>query len=729
MPRERKRRGRREEARQNKRKHDEADPEEDESSKRFKGDVQDGDDAELPTDDVAAGDDFIAFNADPSRDQTHPETSDDQAPGWSDEQTEFHGLLTPEEQEYYSSVNEKIVADDFESPEDKALFVDAVHRETQGKELKVASSQSCSRYLEKILMLSTADQLRTLFHKFLGNLTYLVRHRFGSHCCERLFLEAAKHVGEQQKDGEEKELPSLEEMFLSAADELGPNVGFLLTDRFASHTLRVLFLILSGEALDDESTMTILASKKKEVPVAMTKSHDADRPKRRVPKSFRKALQKLIENFVSTIDSTYLRALATHPTGNPVLQLLLRLELAMHGKNQPDVSLYRKLLPEEGEDDENSETAKFISGLLYDPVGSHLVEGLVQNLAGKAFKKVYRTVLKPRLGSMVKNDTASYVAIKTLERLGKDDLAEAKTSVLPEFSTLLARRRFAVVKVIVERCVVRHVDLQEVAQIIQAEYGEPSTLLPGLLGFSTAAADQKLPRSTEADEPRAPTAAPKTDVHASLLAQAMLHAPGPVGSLVHDGLLALDGDALVAMCRDPAASRLVQNALAPTRPGSGAGAGDNQQFRRRFVPRFYGQIVGLAQHLTGSYVVDALWSATDNLHFMKERLAGELAGDAGTLRESPFGRNVWKNWSMELYLRRPAEWRALAKDKPEDKTDKTETKGVAATNVAPDAPSKPKSAIELARERHAKKTSQAHHPKRRAPATSANAIAVVRSTA
>lgn len=693
MPRENRKRGRREEAKLEKRKRDET---QQGPSKRFKSDDEPRDEIRIDGD---AGDDFIGIDVDPSSGNQAPEDED-----------QFHGLLDPQEQEYYANINSKIVANDFESDEDRDFFIEAVYRETEGKELKVASSQSCSRYLEKIIMLSTAEQLRNLFSKFLGNLTYLVRHRFSSHCCETLFLNAAKHVGEQpersQKDGDDQ--PSMEQLFLQAAEEFQPNMGFLLTDKFASHTIRVLFLVLSGESLEDESTKTILASKKKEkleAPVAAEKA--TSQSKRRVPKSFGQALTTLIQSTVSSVDATYLRALATHPTGNPVLQLLLRLELTLHGKNQQarDMSLFKKLLPDEDLEDD-SESAKFIVGLLYDPVGSHLVEMLVQCLPGKVFKKLYKNVLKSRLTNMVKNEIASYVAIKILERLGKDDLSEAKDLISPELPLLISRRRLGLIKVLVERCTVRGVGF-DVGDALQLEYGpSKATFLPKWLNFEPS----KQPPSSEGDSVSKPAASShKTDVHASLLAQAMLQAPRTC-QLVQDSLLALEDDMLVQMCQDSIASRVVQAALVPSN--------SNIPFRRQFVPRFYGHVAALAQNASGSYVVDALWGATEGLHFMKERVASELASQASHLRESPSGRTVLKNWAVDMYQRRPAEWKGLAKgqDKTPDEVPQDDAR-----------PQRKKTAIEIARERHVQKKTQG--PRGKTPATSANAIAQVRTRA
>ncbi|KIW10963.1 hypothetical protein PV08_10262 [Exophiala spinifera] len=713
MPRENKKRGRREEAK-NKRKHEEGDSQ---TSKRFKAADQ-HEDAQIDQVDVRgnAGDDFISFG--PSHGDDYPQELQGE--------DQFHGLLDPQEQEYYSNVNGKIVANDFESDEDRAIFIEAVYRETEGKELKVASSQSCSRYLEKIIMLSTSDQLRRLFSKFLGNLTYLVRHRFGSHCCETLFLETAQRIGVSQRESDDEDnLPTIEQLFLQAAEELKPNLGFLLTEKFASHTLRVLFLVLSGEPLDDESTKTILASKKKEkleAPVPKADSNTGS--KRRVPKSFNKALAETIEGSVSSIDTTYLRALATHPTGNPVLQLLLRLELTLYGKQHQSekMSVFKKLLPDEDLEEE-SESAKFISGLIYDPVGSHLVEILVVHLSGKTFKKLYKNVLKSRLKSMSRNETASYVAIKILERLGKDDLQEAKEMIMTEVPGLVQRRRLGIIKVLVERCTVRHVDLNDVAALIESGVGDDkTTFLPRLLGMEIS----KESTGAEADAERKKSApAQKADVHASLLAQAMLQTPS-ARQPIHDSLLAVEISFLVQMCKDPAASRLIQAALAPT--------DTNAQFRRQFIPRFHGHIVDIAQNLSGSYVVDLLWSATDGLFFLKEKIARELADDASQLRESPVGRNVWRNWAMDMYSRRPGEWRALAKGQTKAATASDEAAASREERNGHPQPQqqqqqqqqKKKSGLELARERYAQK--QMHGAKQKTPATSANAT-IVRTNA
>jgi nucleolar protein 9 len=84
-------------------------------------------------------------------------------------------------------------------------------------------------------------------------------------------------------------------------------------------------------------------------------------------------------------------------------------------------------------------------------------------------------------------------------------------------------------------------------------------------------------------------------------------------------------------------------------------------FRRQLIPKFCAHILELAIDQSGSYFVEALWDGTKGLHFLKERLANEVAKHEAQLRESVYGRNVWRNWSMDLYTRRRGEWATKAK--------------------------------------------------------------------
>jgi nucleolar protein 9 len=592
--------------------------------------------------------------------------------------TPFYGLLDAEEQDYFSKAAEILDLNQFQDAEQRGIFVESVFEEAKGKELKIACSQSCSRFLERLISISDINQIRRLFGKFLGHFLHLVQHRFASHCCETLFTRAAPAVNHKAsskektdndaQDEEHNDL-SLADMFLQVVTELEGNWGYLLTERFASHTIRVLLLVLAGEPVDISSNNSVVASKKKEkIGVASRDVQNNETPslkQRAVPEAFATTLKKVMNDMTSGLDDTYLRALATHHIGNPVLQLLVSLELSHFGKSvaKDSNSIIRRLIPEDSLD-EGTQSAIFMAGLLYDPVGSRLAETIVRHAPGKLFKNIHKNVICERMSSLARNEIASYVLVRVLERVGRDDLQADLDLIVPEVPSLIERSRVIVPKVLIERCIVRDVDTKTLAKALEASFdNDPAIRLRQLLKV------EETEQPTERTEVEKPDEEPEKQkqkksspmqMHGSLLAQTMLGASGPLSDLVYSGLLAIPSDDLVAMSMNATTSHVVQKALtAPT---------STTQFRRQLIPRFCGHIKPLALDNSGSHVVDVLWEASKDVFFVKERLAQELADNEHELRDSFLGRAVWRNWSMDLYKRRRGEWKVKAKA-AKDQTD------------------------------------------------------------
>ncbi|KAL9130910.1 MAG: hypothetical protein Q9217_001013 [Psora testacea] len=590
----------------------------------------------------------------------------------------FYGLLEEEEQEYFKRADSLLEANQFRDTEERNLFLANVYREANGKELKIADSQSCSRLMERLILLSTAEQLKAIFQKFSGHFLDLVQHRFGSHCCEALLLRAAPIVSQELKSG--TTLPktdidvSMEDLFLSTASELESSLGFLISDVFASHPLRVLLVVLSGMPLAASSTTDILQSKRKENvsvangPTALT--HDTT--PRTVPSSFHIVVDKILTITLTGLDTSYLRALTTQPIANPVLQLLLELELTRSGKESAKdaQSLLRKLLP----DDplvEGTDSASFIQYLLYDPVGSRLLEVIITHAPGKIFKALYRGVLKEKLGTTAKNEVAAFVVIKLIERLSKNDLESAIEQICPHLDVLIKRSRTAVIKSLIERCRARAVDTQPIADALQQLYGEE---LPQKLVEMLQIASDAVDHMSEGRKKQLETQN-NSKIHTSLLAQVMLEAPGPLRELVNNSLLTIEPCDLKNIAKDRTASRVIQAAL--------TGAEQSTKFRRLFIQRFGGLISDLATDTVASHVVDALWDGTSGLKYLKERIADEMVNHEIMLRETMPGRAVWRNWKMDLYKGRSREWSEDTKDQH----------------------LMAKTGIQLARERHAMRSS------------------------
>jgi len=80
----------------------------------------------------------------------------------------FFGMLDEEEQDYFRKADEMLELNSFADPDERDLFLANVYREADGKELKLACSQSCSRLMERLIQLSSPQQLKKLFQKFNG---------------------------------------------------------------------------------------------------------------------------------------------------------------------------------------------------------------------------------------------------------------------------------------------------------------------------------------------------------------------------------------------------------------------------------------------------------------------------------------------------------------------------------------------------------------------------------
>ncbi|KAB2575761.1 hypothetical protein BFW01_g11225 [Lasiodiplodia theobromae] len=596
----------------------------------------------------------------------------------------FYGMLDEEEQEYFKRADELLELNQFEDAEARSLFLANVYREADGKELKLANSQSCSRLMERLIQLSDTKQLKNLFQKFSGHFLNLIQHRFASHCCEALFIQSAPIVSEElihppedaYIDPQDVQV-SMENLFLYAINELEGNLGYLMTDKFASHTLRVLLVVLAGEPLERSAHKSLLHSKKKEkVTVAQSEKNENILESRSVPESFIESMEKMIKNSVAGLDSTYLRALATHQTGNPVLQLLVRLELDKFGKQRAkdESSIIRTLLPDDPIT-EGTDSYKFLNGLIYDPIGSRLVETIVEFAPGKMFKALYKELFKQRMGTLARNEIAGYVVTKVLGRLSKEDLQDATELILSQIPNMMERNRTVVIRTLIERCAARSVDTAPIAAKLETALSGPNGFdITRLLRLGEAVTGDGGKATSNGQTAANPSGS--DSLHGSLLAQAMLTVDGPLSALVFDSLARLGTPLALNMARSASPSRALQGAL--TSPIA------TIIFRRKMIQQFYGHIGEMALDPSASHVIDAIWQGTHGLAFIRERIAEELAENEAALRESFVGRKVWRNWKMDLYKRHRSEWVSQSRNNagdgafvpfPESTVDKKKGKG------------------------------------------------------
>lgn len=125
----------------------------------------------------------------------------------------------------------------------------------------------------------------------------------------------------------------------------------------------------------------------------------------------------------------------------------------------------------------------------------------------------------------------------------------------------------------------------------------------------------------------------------------------------------------------------------------------------------------LAMNSSGSHVVDACAQATlSGMNNYRQRIAAELAAAEPQLRDSFFGRAVWRNWKMDIYNARRSEWVNMGKhnlNNPVSGSGETKSQPSAVagskgqnSEVGGEFIGPKKSALQLAAERHAAKRAQ-----------------------
>ncbi|KAI5806312.1 armadillo-type protein [Geopyxis carbonaria] len=590
----------------------------------------------------------------------------------------FYGLLTEDESEYFKRADELLEGDAFGDAEERRLFLVNVFREAAGKELKLAHSQGCSRLLERLVREGAPAQLKGLMRAFSGHFINAVQHRFASHCCETLFVHAAPIATREMDpdyvatDDSATESASMESLFLSMVDELRPQLKELMVQRFASHTVRTVLLILAGRPVASESAL--VASRKKEGVGAAAPVHvEEGAAAMAVPERFTEAGEALLGAVNEQFGTEELRALAVHTIGSPALQVVIQLEMALPKKKEEKEEEKEEKDEEMTDAPATNAASGFFQNLLYDPVGSHLAENMMRHAPKKEFYQIYDAFMKGRMGSLARNETAAFVVQRVLERLDKPALSAALADIGPQVPGLIERSRVAVLKTLIDACITHSLDASSFADSITAAYtGADVPLVLAMLALPPAvltapAPEKPLPPGHPASKP-----SPQM-LHGSLLAQSLLsHAS--LAPAILDSLHALPAESLIALAKHSTGSHVVQAAL-----------GTSPAARRRLLHPLLGHFAELAQHPVGSHIVDAAWAAPMNL---RQQIAAELAAAEPVLRESFSGRAVWRNWGMDRYKTARRLWYALDKEEKDGRNGK-------------DGKGREKSAIELARERHA----------------------------
>lgn len=564
-------------------------------------------------------------------------------------QTPFFGLVDSNELDYFKSAESTLNINAFEDQDTKAAFISSVIEESRGKELKLVTNQICSKLMERLILNSNDLQLKHFFKIFNGHFASLAHHKYASHCLETLFVRSAalveKELLGQVSEEDEEDYVTMENLFLYMCGEVRPYVREMTQHQYASHVLRLIILILSGRELPS-STMSnsLLRSKKSKIARKMIEIKDTQEFNRKfqIPTSFMDELKSILVEILKDQDTKTIRELCINAVSSPTYSLILSIE-GLVLKERPYWDLV--FSPQDQRCDSKEEL--FIEYCLSDPIGSHFLEIVLKQARLKSLEKIFENFIKDRVLKIANREkTGSFIISVLLTRLKSENLFQTLDQLIDNLSNFKDNHHLvkSVLTICQTRKDYRHQDLlKNLVEIYPSQ-----EFLESVLHLSSSTLG-----NTKDDWP---TSIERQD---SLYCEFLFDYDPCFINFAIDEFLSLDSNTkLIQMCKHGVFSHVIEKILL------NFDKVDTIK-RRKFLNLFLtndSDIVDLACNSNGSHIVDLLWKFTIKLNNYKERISLQLINNKDQVKNSTYGKLVWKNWSIDMFLRKKMDWKNLVRD-------------------------------------------------------------------
>lgn len=483
----------------------------------------------------------------------------------------------------------------------------------------------------------------------------------------------SEHGGNEGDEGEEDLVPeSMELLFLSMIQELKPQLPQMVKHQYASHLLRLIILILAGKELPSTTrSNSTLRSKKSKIARKMIEIKDTDDFNRAflVPPTFKNELKQICETLAANIDRQKARALAIDKVASPLVQLVILVE----GLVDRERTWWHLIFQRENDPQQSQEEA-FVEHLLSDSVGLHFLQALILNDGAriKYLERLFELYMKSRILKLCKRaNTGVYVIQALLTKLKPRHVEYMLDEIVPHVSLLVSTADM------------QNLDLAQ--HVIDASISRGNYLGTELIGqLFVKFAPNYLPENPGTSSS---TEFLENTLHLASLTLGNTRDDWPTAEerrralfveklMAYDfkfvvcmwlNLMALPSERFEQMCMHGVFSHVVELALVVI-PASEGEPKPIQILRKRFLNLFASSdlLVSLACNLYGSHIMDHLWQFTVLLPMYKDRIGMALQAESTKVKDSRYGKMVWKNWNMDLFMRKKFDWKALIKNQHDE---------------------------------------------------------------
>lgn len=586
----------------------------------------------------------------------------------------FFGLMDSTELEYFKQAESTLAADIFSSPEERAGFIHGVFEEAKHKEMKLATNQSCSQLLERLITVGNSLQLHELFRSFSGNYLALAKHKYSSHCLEALFSKSAgliesemalsnpldlyKTTREEENndnhDYTDEPQITMENLFLFMVEELRKELNDLPKHPYGSHVLRTVLSVLSGSPISPNIIRSKKSRTMRKIVDMMSPGNDdgplgkqSSSSSYQTPDAFTECLGKLIHDMTANLDSTSARELAIDKLSSPVITTIISIQLRANIKKPKSPLLDLIFISPAISMNKDPTEESFVEYLLSDSVGSHFFESTIAVMPIKTMERLYNLYMKSRVDKLCRRESGNFVIQAVLKRLKPDQGRQVLDQLIGDIDILLSSN-IPMVRAIVETATILNYRIQDISNIFTAKYKVSVHKTSNDFLENVLQLDNSTLGNTKDDWPTA------EEMNRALLVQVLVRATPKFLNYVSQGLIDLPTKRLVDFAKHSVFSHVLDACLVPQA---------DITLRRKLLNKLIQSdlLADLACNAYASHSIDHLWDYTYKLKFLRERVAEVLVKNAEQIKSSRYGIRVWGNWKLEKYIRKRYEWWILVK--------------------------------------------------------------------
>ncbi|XP_019724898.1 nucleolar protein 9 isoform X2 [Hippocampus comes] len=534
---------------------------------------------------------------------------------------------------YYRRVGERL-NEDFEDAEERGMFVENVLSEVKGKASLVAMDRTGSITLQRLLPLSSPDQVAKVMAELGGesgsDFKAISCDRCGGHVVESAIRQVSRLTANEDEDESEE---ALEVQLLSLSQIVRDNSAEFIRHVHGSHVVRTLLHVLAG-CVGPPRTDSRPGAKDRNAAPQLTDFE--------IPTSFWYELKSLTETLMDNVKLSI-----TDSVASAVFQTML----TVCHRNRP--KLCKRLIKRIVEFLTSCPAAPGMSPLLVflkDQASSHLIETILQLSPKSLLRELYKHHLKGHLVGLALHPIANF----PVQRL---TAASAKCKLFPMLfdelvqglEAIMAAGHMGVIVQLAESCAEGEERQAELMQCLLSAFhcAEPGSRQVHCLSLFMSLLTYDVYYRSDTAEGGVPPEVPLSSIcyHGSRLVQALTRFRER--SVLLSSLRTLTSADLLTLASDPAGSHVLQ-ALISTSSDKGRG---------KILKRLEGQYVRMACSKLGSRVLEAIWSSASVSQ--RQNIAQELVPSESQLRSDQFARHVWAKFALSHFINRRAQWQEI----------------------------------------------------------------------